>query len=105
MALSSYEIGQQPVITAEFRAAPVAPATIGVLTDPTVVMFKVRYPGSAVAVTYTAPNAAIVNVSVGVWALTLPVLTLPGDHEVRAIGTGTINTASPSRFTVPTLNV
>lgn len=86
--------GTTPVVTATFLNED------DVLTNPTTVRVITRDP-SGDQLTYTTPNAAIVNTSVGVFEFTFPAaLTEVGKWWVLVSGTAGVLVAQEISFTV-----
>ncbi len=75
--LGSFQIGQQPVITATFTDIT---GGVGVATAAT---FIVKTPDGTETST-SSPNAAIVNTSSNVWTFTMNTLTAAGTYQIRA---------------------
>jgi hypothetical protein len=92
--LGTYDIGDQPVITAEFRDLA------GVLADPTAVTFMLRRDSTAEASYVHGTDDEVDKTSTGIYTFTVPVLAAAGRYVVRSKGTGAVVTASETAFQV-----
>ena len=83
MAIASeVVVGTAPVITASFTDVS------GAAADPDTVAFRVKEPDDT-ETTYTTPDPAIANPSVGTYVLTFPTgVTQVGPHWVYCVGSG-----------------
>lgn len=85
--MSSFQIGQQLTFTAEFRAAPIAPATVGTLTDPAEIVFRWRTP-AGIETSYTyGTDSEVQRASTGIYTFTAPTIARRGNHFCRAVST------------------
>ena len=66
-----YKVGQGITVRGTFRLKPVAPATVGVLTDPTTVTVYIKGAGVATQTAYVfGVDAEVVQISTGIFELT-----------------------------------
>lgn len=91
---NTYQSGSSIVLTGTFKNPS------AVLTDPTVVVCKVRTPGRTLA------TPTPINTSTGVWAATYSLLDADhGTYHYRFEGTGAIQAAAEGSFIVAESNV
>jgi len=89
---TTYDVGDQPIVTGHFTNLAGDPA------DPTAITVRVRNPDGSIAV---YDETDLQNPAVGEWTFTFPTpLANDGPYVVKFFGTATIVAAEDIRFVV-----
>lgn len=98
-----YEIGDQPIIWADFEDRTVTPA---VAVTPSGVRFVVqRDRDGAPILTYTEADTRVTSPFTGRWQCVMDTAAEAGDFDVHVYGTGLWIAAKMSRYTVRRDNI
>lgn len=97
---TSYEIGDKPVVTITCRTIA------GALADPTLLTVEYTCGAPAVKTSFVYNPATstgspeIGHTSTGVFTFTLPTIAVPGTHQLKFTGTGTVAASEQDFFDV-----